>query len=60
MEFGVCWRSEVEMSNEVDLPVTAANVCKAGNAPRPQLPCGRHADTDCPWWQCCAWAQREQ
>lgn len=42
-------------SDGVDLPVTAANVRKAGNVPRPQLACGRHADTDCPWWQCCAW-----
>jgi hypothetical protein len=23
------------------------------------LPCGRHPDTDCPFWECCAWGQRE-
>ena len=23
------------------------------------LPCGRNAFTDCPFWECCAWGQRE-
>jgi hypothetical protein len=23
-----------------------------------ELACGRHPDTDCPFWECCAWVQR--